>query len=223
MNLTAIETALRQHASVRECVVLPCETIDKYNSGSMIAQEFDIHRNIPVAARRHSKYHPQLIAYIVPTEAGIKVGELRRYIKTVCPSVTMPAKFIFQRTLPSTSDRTCESEMPMPSPLAKSALAKVSATPRRQSEQLIANIWQEILHLKHVGAHDNFFDLVRDSSLAMEIILRIRKVFAVSLSVRALFADPTVAGMAVAVLQHKGRRITKSEESTRLLKIRAKE
>jgi spore germination protein GerM len=77
----------------------------------------------------------------------------------------------------------------------------------------MANIWQETLDLEDVGVYDNFFELVRDSYLAMEVIKRVREVFKVALSVRALFADPTVAGMTAAVLQQKAK-WTNSPDST---------
>ena len=73
--------------------------------------------------------------------------------------------------------------------------------PRTASEKLMASIWEEILNLKQISVHANFFDHGRDSYSAMEIVTRVRKVFAVSLSVRALFEDPTVAGMTTAVLK----------------------
>ncbi len=72
--------------------------------------------------------------------------------------------------------------------------------PRTSSEKSMAKIWADILKLKEVSVHDNFFDYGRNSSLAMEMIARVRKVFAVNLSVQQLFQDPTVAGMTAAVL-----------------------
>ena len=77
--------------------------------------------------------------------------------------------------------------------------------PRTTSEKLMASIWTEILKLKEIGVHDNFFDYGRDSFLAMEVIARVRQVFAVNLSVRAMLEEPTVAGMTAAVLRSQYR------------------
>jgi aryl carrier-like protein len=77
--------------------------------------------------------------------------------------------------------------------------------PRTTSEKAMARIWVDILKIKEVSVHDNFFVYGRDSSLAMEFVERVRKTFAVNLSVRALFDEPTLAGMTAAILkyQHK--------------------
>ena len=64
----------------------------------------------------------------------------------------------------------------------------------------MANIWAETLKLKQIGIYDNFFDLGRRSCLAMEVISRVRKVFAIDVALRELFAAPTVAGMAATMM-----------------------
>ena len=92
-------------------------------------------------------------------------------------------------------------------------------TPRTAGEKLMASIWVEILNLKQISVHDNFFDYGRDSYLAMEVVARVRKVFAVNLSVQVLFEDPTVAGMTAAVLkcQHLQHKTSSSVQPSSLL------
>src|SRR5262245_30213185 len=72
--------------------------------------------------------------------------------------------------------------------------------PRTSSEKIMAEIWVDVLGLKEISIYHNFFDYGRDSFRAMEMINRVRKIFAVSLSVQELFENPTVAGMTAAVL-----------------------
>ena len=55
-------------------------------------------------------------------------------------------------------------------------------------------IWVSVLRVEHVGMHDNFFDLGGHSSLAMQVIARLRDALHVE-PVRALFEAPTVAGL----------------------------
>ena len=66
-------------------------------------------------------------------------------------------------------------------------------------EQVIANIWEDVLHLDQVGLHDDFFELGGHSLLATQVISRVRSVFHLELSLRGFFESPTVSGLAQAV------------------------
>jgi hypothetical protein len=71
--------------------------------------------------------------------------------------------------------------------------------PRTLLEQTLRDIWSEVLGVSPVGVHADFFALGGQSLLAMQVMSRISTAFHVELSVATLFAQPTVAGLAVAV------------------------
>lgn len=176
-NCKNIEAILRHHPSVRECVVL-----DRADAAGV----------------------QSLVVYIVSNQAGpANTGELRSHIKKTLPDFRMPAKFVILNSLPfmpnGTVDRAALVGVDPPERISP----QEHVAPRTPNEKLMANIWQETLKVENVGVFDNFFDIVRDSSLAMTIITRVRSTFAVHLPVRALFADPTVAGMTAAVLDQQ--------------------
>jgi hypothetical protein len=68
--------------------------------------------------------------------------------------------------------------------------------PRNEVEQVIATIWGELVDVERIGVHDNFFQVGGHSLLAMQVITRLTAVFQVEVPVRALFEEPTVAGLA---------------------------
>ncbi|MBG1243113.1 type I polyketide synthase [Nostoc sp. NZL] len=68
--------------------------------------------------------------------------------------------------------------------------------PRNEIEQKIADIWEELLGIKQVGMHDNFFKLGGDSLIAVQVLSRIRNIFSIRLSVANLFESPTIAEIA---------------------------
>jgi natural product biosynthesis luciferase-like monooxygenase protein len=68
--------------------------------------------------------------------------------------------------------------------------------PRSGIEQTIADIWQQLLGIEQVGIYDEFFTLGGHSLLATQIISRMRETFGMELTVRSLFEEPTIAGMA---------------------------
>ena len=178
-NWKTIEAVLRQHASVRDCIVLD---------------------------RADVKGGQCLVAYIVWNRAEIaKMSELRSHIKTTLPDLEMPAKFVFRNSLPILSDGTVDRAALMEVDQPERILPQGYVAPRTPKEKLMARIWQKTLNLKDIGVYDDFFDIVRDSSLAMDIITSVRKAFAVHLPVRVLFADPSVAGMTAAILRHKAQ------------------
>ncbi|MEH1793155.1 beta-ketoacyl synthase N-terminal-like domain-containing protein [Nostoc sp.] len=69
--------------------------------------------------------------------------------------------------------------------------------PRDEIEQKIADIWQELLGIKQVGIHDNFFQLGGDSLIAVQVLSRLRNTFSIKLTVASLFESPTIAEIAV--------------------------
>jgi acyl transferase domain-containing protein len=81
------------------------------------------------------------------------------------------------------------------------------AAPRNEVEQGLAEVWQEMLGVEEVGVNDNFFDLGGDSLLASQLISRLEKSFQVDMSLRNLFAAPTVAELAVLVLQKQSEQV----------------
>jgi acyl carrier protein len=81
------------------------------------------------------------------------------------------------------------------------ALEESYVPPRSPEEEMIVEIWAEVLKVDRVGVHDNFFDLGGHSLLATRVISEVRKVFQVELPLRSLFEAPTVAGLALRVEQ----------------------
>ena len=66
-----------------------------------------------------------------------------------------------------------------------------------------------------VGWQENFFELGGHSLLATQIVSRVREALAVELPLRSIFEDPTIAGMALAILQRRGE-ATGADELERL-------
>lgn len=75
-------------------------------------------------------------------------------------------------------------------------LEKVYVAARTTTEELLVNIWEEVLGVERVGIHDEFFELGGHSLLAIQVLSRLRNAVGIELPVRALFEVPTVADLA---------------------------
>ncbi|HEY9032465.1 MAG TPA: amino acid adenylation domain-containing protein [Pseudomonadales bacterium] len=75
--------------------------------------------------------------------------------------------------------------------------------PRNDTEQQLAELWQEVLG-NPVGIHDNFFAAGGDSLAAVRLVARIELRFATKIPVASLFSAQTIAQLAHVIQQQTG-------------------
>jgi amino acid adenylation domain-containing protein len=137
-----------------------------------------------------------LVAYVVPREDPVPtVDDLRGFLKEKLPDYMMPAVFMFLKSLPLTNGKLDRTALPLPD--SKRPDLQLSYVPSRNlSEEKLKEIWEEILDIRPIGIHDDFFALGGHSLLGSRVILRIAEVFHKELPLRSLFDAPTIAGLA---------------------------
>ena len=64
------------------------------------------------------------------------------------------------------------------------------------TEELLAQIWSELLGVERIGRHDNFFELGGHSLLAVTLIERLRQALNVEVPLAELFAKPVLSDFA---------------------------
>jgi len=111
----------------------------------------------------------------------------------------VPTSFVFLEGLPLTPNGKLDRKaLPLPDQ-TRPELAETYIAPRTPVEELLAQIWANVLKLDKVGIYDNFFDLGGHSLLASQVISRVRDVSQIELPVRALFEAPTISQLALRV------------------------
>ncbi|MEQ8973601.1 MAG: SDR family oxidoreductase [Coleofasciculus sp. C1-SOL-03] len=91
-------------------------------------------------------------------------------------------------------------------------------SPRNETEQKLADIWQQVLGVEPVGIYDNFFDLGGDSLIGIQLVSQIRTQFQLELSIRHVFESPCVADLALVIEEMIIEELEKiTEDSTKEL------
>jgi amino acid adenylation domain-containing protein len=146
-----------------------------------------------------------LAAYIVGTEPGQEdLAALRAYLQQKLPAALVPTAYVPLPALPLTSSGKVDRRA-LPEPETTAAASRPPyVAPRTPTEQLVAAICSDVLNTDPVGIHDNFFHLGGHSLLAVQLISRLRRTFDVELPLRALFEQPTVAGLAASLDRGRG-------------------
>ncbi|WP_163340947.1 type I polyketide synthase [Desulfopila sp. IMCC35008] len=72
------------------------------------------------------------------------------------------------------------------------ALDVAYSMPSGEVEEVVTQVWQDILGLAEIGRHDDFFDLGGHSLLAIQVVAQLNDRFHTTLPVHILFEEPTV-------------------------------
>src|SRR5271165_6058488 len=177
IELGEIEAVLEQHAGVNQAVVV---------------------------AREDKPGDKRLVAYVVAESPDTLTSsaELRRHVGKQLPDYMTPAAFVQMTKLPLTPNGKVDRKA-LPPPDQSRDAGAVYVAPRTPLEEILAQIWKEVLHVDRVGVHDNFFSLGGHSLLATQVISRIRHAAGVELPLRHMFEWPTIAELVLKIEEIK--------------------
>ncbi|WP_316524227.1 non-ribosomal peptide synthetase [Kitasatospora brasiliensis] len=171
VELGETEAALRLHEAIHDAVVL---------------------------AHADALGSQRLTAYIVPVDPDRAPAavELRAWLADRLPVQSVPSGYVVLDALPlNRHGKTDRNALPAPGDEGTDTGSSYVA-PRSGVEELVAEIWQEVLRTERVGALDDFFALGGHSLLVSQILARVRRSTGADVSVRDFYARPTVARLA---------------------------
>jgi amino acid adenylation domain-containing protein/FkbM family methyltransferase len=143
-----------------------------------------------VIAKEDKTGNKQLAGYVV-AEAGFDKAAVISWLKARLPEYMVPALWVELEKLPlSPNGKVDRKALPEVDGTEQSSHEYVA--PRNETEQKLAEIWQELLGVEKVGIHDNFFELGGHSILAMQTISAVRRKLKLEVSIKDLFVHPTI-------------------------------
>jgi amino acid adenylation domain-containing protein len=186
VELGEIEIALLQHGGVRNCAVL----MKTLGSGK------------------------QLVAYI---SGEAKADELKNYLKAKLPDYMVPAIYVMLPELPlNTNGKVDRRALPEVEDSAVPEIEEGAAEAITPIEELVADLWKEVLGVARVSMRSNFYDLGGHSLLALRVVSRINDYFQTGLSVRTLLEYPVLMEFAQRLRSTSTRPAQEMEKMARI-------
>jgi amino acid adenylation domain-containing protein len=161
IELGEIEAALNAHPMVRQSAVVTRE-----------ARPGDV----------------RIVAYIVVNGGeDLTVSEVRRYLRATLPDYMIPSFVVTLQSLPLTANGKLD-RAGLPDVFRSVGKdVALSEPPAPGTEQLLAEIWRDILRVDEVNAGDNFFDLGGHSLLAIRVAVALQRQIGWRMDPRSLF------------------------------------
>lgn len=171
IELGEIENRLQSHPAIKEAVVITKE------------------------GKEGSKY---LCGYIVAQEE-INLTEVREYLSKELPEYMIPTYIIQLEKIPLTSSGKADRKV-LPDPDGSITTGTGYEAPRNDTENILVEIWQEVLEIKNIGINDNFFALGGDSIKAIQVLARLQR-YKLKLDVKNLLTNPVIKEVSKYIIQ----------------------
>ena len=174
IELGEIENALTALSQVSQAVV-----IDREREGTKYLAAYCI------AADTHASKDKARITALT--------DGLRQQLQASLPEYMVPATFTMIEHIPLTINGKLDRRA-LPAPEFINTDSYVA--PRTETETQLCAVWADVLGLKRVGIHDNFFRIGGDSISAIRLTAKSRQMLDKDIPLALLFANPTVARLA---------------------------
>ncbi|MEU6238393.1 amino acid adenylation domain-containing protein, partial [Kitasatospora sp. NPDC047058] len=154
-----------------------------------------------VVVREDEPGEQRLVGYAVAAPgAAPDAFELRAALRERLPEYLVPSAVVLLPALPLNGNGKLDRGA-LPRPGRAELAGGAAVAPRTPAEREIAELAGELLGLPAVGVHDNLFDLGLHSLLAARFAARVRETCRAEVPLRVFYEAPTVAELALRVVQ----------------------
>ncbi|MBB5635252.1 amino acid adenylation domain-containing protein [Pedobacter cryoconitis] len=160
---------------------------------SILEQSGLVRQNV-ILAKKDNYGNQYLAGYVVP-EGVLNKEEIQDYLRIHLPEYMVPALWVSMDEIPLTVNGKVNRKA-LPDPDVRALSSKEFVAPRNATEQILVNIWQELLGIPQIGIQDSFFELGGHSLLVTRLTAAIRKELSIELAIKDVFLYPVAAALA---------------------------
>ncbi|MDZ8136604.1 MAG: beta-ketoacyl synthase N-terminal-like domain-containing protein [Nostoc sp. DedQUE04] len=161
-------------------------------------QEVGMAVNTGVVNEELKKEREEYLKEGIAPEEG--VDAFSRILQSRLPQVVVSTRDIQAQIQQSNSFKFLEEELAsasLPQVLhSRPNLGNDYIPARNKVEQIITNIWQQILGIQQVGIHDNFFELGGNSLISVQIISKLKEELNIEIPIVSIYERPTINSLA---------------------------
>ncbi|MGA1870054.1 MAG: non-ribosomal peptide synthetase [bacterium] len=133
-----------------------------------------------------------LVGYYT-SDQEIPVSSIKSYLADFLPAYMIPSIIVYLKSFPLTPNgKLNRKALPKPETTSYDDLV----VPESDIQKKILSLWMSILPTKHIGVHDNFFDIGGNSYLLVLMSTRLNELFPNKVEVADIFAHPTISKLA---------------------------
>jgi AMP-binding enzyme/Phosphopantetheine attachment site/AMP-binding enzyme C-terminal domain len=159
-------------------------------------RELDQVREAVVVAREDESGQKELIGYVVARQGQkLVVQEVREQLGRKLPQHMVPTGWVELDALPLNANGKVDRKA-LPAPSGARQVGREYVAPRTAMEEVLAEIWSQVLKVDRVGVHDDFFELGGHSLRAAQVISKIRSILSRDTTLKVLFESRTIESLA---------------------------
>ena len=171
IELGEIESVLGAHPIVKRSTVVPWQGDSQGQSPATQLVAWIL----PADAVSTNTAQADPAAAVCPAEQATAERVLRAHLREKLPEYMVPAAFVLLNEFPLTPNRKVDRKALAVRPLPMADLERRADTPSGPHEELLAQIWKDVLGRDQIGTADNFFELGGHSLLATQVVARVRR------------------------------------------------
>jgi amino acid adenylation domain-containing protein len=189
IELGEIEARLKEHRLVEDAVVIAGE--DAGGEKRLVAYV--------VMAKSKKEEVEHSLREGGELEAAELSTMLRTYLAKWLPEYMVPAAIMRLERIPLTANGKLDRKA-LSAPEGAGYAQRTYEPPQGEMEEVLANLWQELLGVERVGRHDSFFELGGHSLLAVRMLSHLLSNLNVRVELSTLFDYPQLSLFAKRVL-----------------------